>query len=299
MQCREFLQYSERWMEGERAEAAAAHLKSCAHCSVLVADLESISVSASTLAETDPPARVWVSLRNQLEAEGLFRDSAVTAAPCQEFLQFAERWMEGERDAVASAHLKSCASCNALVTDLEAISVSAPALAEAEPPARVWVALRNQLEVEGLLHEPVETAVALAAQPRPSLFFGLRPVLATTFLAVLVAVSGFFAYQRGSHDLQPQTAATDPARDGREVMAELATFKQLADASLPDVHEHDPLVKAAYKKNLQIIDNAIAMCEKTIQQEPRNEAAAGYLRAAYQQKADLLASISERGALGD
>ena len=204
--------------------------------------------------------------------------------------------MEGERDAAASAHLKSCTNCSALIADLEMIAKSSGALAEADPPERVWVSLRNQLEVEGLVREPQEAAVALPA-PR-GFAFGLRPALATAMLAVMVVASGFYAMRNGN-PFTPSAPATDPTRNGSEVLAELALLAPLATASLPDVHEHDPLVKAAYKQNLQIIDNAIAMCEKTVKQEPRNDAAMGYLRAAYQQKADLLASISQRGAMGD
>jgi len=293
--------FSVRWMEGERDAIAAAHLKSCAPCRSLVADLETISVSASALAEAEPPARMWAALRTQLQAEGLISLQVQPASACAAFLQFSERWMEGERDGVAAAHLQSCTNCSALVADLEAISVSAPALAEVEPPARVWVSLRNQLEVAGLVQEPAEAAAAVQAEPRPSLFFGLRPVLATALLAVLVLFSGFYANQGGEISRStgsPRTLAQGPS-DGREVLKELEAFAPLAAAALPEVHEHDPLVRAAYKQNLQIIDNAIAMCEKTVKQDPRNEAAADYLRAAYQQKADLLASISQRDAMGD
>ena len=216
---------------------------------------------------------------------------------CLEFLEYSERWMEGERDAAASAHLKSCANCSALVADLESISRSGSTLAEADPPERVWVSLRNQLEAEGLIREQQEAAVALPA-PR-GFAFGLRPALASAMLAVMMLASGFYAMRTGNFFPATMTDAIDPTRDGGEVMAELAALAPLAAASMPEVHEHDPLVKAAYKQNLQIIDNAIAMCEKTVKQQPRNETAVEYLRAAYQQKADLLATISQRGAMGD
>ena len=121
MQCREFMQYAERWMDGERDAHASAHVKSCANCSALVADLETISHSAMELREAEPPARVWVSLRNQLESEGVIRETAAVAVAepsrsamqCGEFLRYAERWMDGERDALAAAHLKACANCSA------------------------------------------------------------------------------------------------------------------------------------------------------------------------------------------
>ena len=302
MQCREFMQYAERWMDGERDAHASAHVKSCANCSALVADLETISHSAMELREAEPPARVWVSLRNQLESEGVIRETAAVAVAepsrsamqCGEFLRYAERWMDGERDALAAAHLKACANCSALVSDLESISSSAVHLSEAEPPARVWVSLRNQLEAEGVIREAVAAAVE---SPRPRIVFGLRPAFASLFVALFVLAGSYLALRSNTVVNTPANIAlTDPSRDGSEVMAELAA---LAKAPMPQIHEHNPVVAAAYKQNLEIVDNAIAMCEKTVKDQPRNEVAMDYLRAAYQQKADLLASMSQRGALGD
>ncbi len=299
MQCVEFLKHSERWMEGERNETAATHLKSCANCSALIADLETISGSAAALSEAEPPARVWVSLRNQLEAEGLIHSGAVASSPCADFAVGAERWMEGERDATAVAHLKSCAHCSALIADLESISGSANRLAEAEPPARVWVSLRNQLEAEGLIYEPAEAAVALSPAPRRAFLFGLRPALATALVAVVVIVGGYAAVQRGGVLERSARTSEVSVLDDHGLMAELAALAPVAQAPVPKMHEHNPVVTAAYKQNMEIVDNAIAICEKTIKEQPRNEAALEYLRAAYQQRAELLASIGQRGIMGD
>ena len=60
-------------MEGERLPTAVAHLEGCARCRGLIAELEGIENAASELPAAEPPARVWMALRNQLEAEGLIR----------------------------------------------------------------------------------------------------------------------------------------------------------------------------------------------------------------------------------
>ncbi len=214
---------------------------------------------------------------------------------CNEFLEYSERWMDGERDASAAAHLKSCAHCSALIADLESIGNAAQGLAEVTPPERVWVSLRNQLEAEGLVKEPVEAVAALPAPSHSGTFFALRPVFATSLLALLMVFGGFYAYQGGVPNA-PTRVAQDPGRDGSEVMAELAA---LAQAPAPEMHEHNPLVTASFKQNLETVDKAIAMCEKTVKEQPNNEMAREYLLSAYQQKADLLASMSQRGAIGD
>jgi hypothetical protein len=61
------------------------------------------------------------------------------------------------------------------------------------------------------------------------------------------------------------------------------------------LHGPNQVVNASFQKNLQIVDKYIAMCEKSVREEPENELARDYLYGAYQQKADLLAEMSERG----
>ena len=53
-------------------EEAPGHLRKHSACQSIVADLTSIVSAAHKLpAEVDPPARVWASLRAQLEKEGI------------------------------------------------------------------------------------------------------------------------------------------------------------------------------------------------------------------------------------
>jgi hypothetical protein len=214
---------------------------------------------------------------------------------CREFAVYSERWMEGERDPAAAEHVQACAGCRALVADLEAIERSAVELAEVAPPERVWVALRNQLEAEGIIHQP-EEAVAGAATSRPGFFSGLRPAVAGAYLTLVLLVSGVALFRVGIFDTGPGPTVAHVADPSDGVMLELA---ELAKQAAPVVRERNPIVAASYKQNLEIIDNAIAMCEKTVREEPRNQMARDYLMSVYQQKADLLSSMSERGSRGD
>jgi len=55
-------------------EAAREHLAGCSACQNLVEDLTAIVATAHLLpAEVEPPAGVWVSLRVQLEKEGIIK----------------------------------------------------------------------------------------------------------------------------------------------------------------------------------------------------------------------------------
>src|SRR5260370_208522 len=62
------------------AEAARGHVASCSYCQEFVADLANIVSIANELpAEVEPPARVWVSLRAQLELEGIIKAPVIPA----------------------------------------------------------------------------------------------------------------------------------------------------------------------------------------------------------------------------
>src|SRR5215470_14488838 len=78
------------------------------------------------------------------------------------------------------AHTVSCTACRGLIEDFSAIVAVAEQLpAEVEPPTRVWVALRNQLEAEGFIKTPAEVVV----MPRTSWLENLSRILRGRALA--------------------------------------------------------------------------------------------------------------------
>jgi hypothetical protein len=54
-------------------------------------------------------------------------------------------------------------------------------------------------------------------------------------------------------------------------------------------------VDASLQQNLQQIDDFIADCERHLKESPQDELAREYLNSAYQQKAELLAAMMDRG----
>ena len=218
---------------------------------------------------------------------------------CEEFLSRLEPWMEGEHHADVQAHLRNCPDCHAIVNDLSAIQAEARSWSssETDAPERVWTALREQLEKEGLIRDTVldsERSGREAASARwlRGLFGGVpRPVLAGAYLAALIAVA--FALSGPIHKkvneekwLEGTRIATSPLR------AELNTAEQNSALSLASSNSD---VSASLHQNLAIVDNYIALCEKSVREDPQNEIARDYLYEAYRQKADLLAQMSERG----
>jgi hypothetical protein len=217
---------------------------------------------------------------------------------CNDFYESLDRWLEGERSPEAERHLGECAACRSLVSDLSAIAASAPSLATLDPapPERLWVSLRADLEREGLIHEGSPARPSRAARWLDEIFAAVpRPALAGAYLAAILAVSLAVVGPLRQHFGENGRFAGVVPSASSPLNAQLDSDEQDAVASLGD---SSPAVTASLQHSLGIVDNHIALCEKSLAEDPTSEAARDYLYEAYQQKADLLAQISERGALG-
>ncbi len=221
---------------------------------------------------------------------------------CKEFRSQLEGWMEGERSASAREHLLSCAECDALAADLDAIQQNAHAWGteEVTPPERVWVSLRAQLEGEGIIRTDAVVGTMPKTETRnPGWFAGVfgavpRPVLAGAYLAALIGASVALTGQ--------STRQLDEARwinGTQDTTGTLSANLQNAERdTVSTIAGSDPVVTASLNDNLAIVDNYIALCEKSVREDPENEIARDYLYEAYEQKADLLAQMTERGVSG-
>jgi len=89
MQCKEVVVVLEQEGWTPLPEAAREHVAGCGNCQSLVEDLTEIVATAHLLpAEVEPPARVWVALKAQLEQEGIIRPSVATTERCRSGLAF-------------------------------------------------------------------------------------------------------------------------------------------------------------------------------------------------------------------
>jgi hypothetical protein len=66
----------------------------------------------------------------------------------------------------------------------------------------------------------------------------------------------------------------------------------------PGIQTYDAEVTDSIRRNLNVVDNFIAMCEKDVREQPENEMAREYLYGAYEQKAELLATAMNRSTTG-
>lgn len=200
----------------------------------------------------------------------------------------------------AQAHAAQCSSCTALVEDFAAIVTAASQIpAEVEPPARIWVALQAQLEAEGIFRQPKIVIPAETPAWWKSLGTLFRGRMwATAALAGLVLIAG--VYQMRQHP----AAGTNPVNPSMvaapEPLAETGSALDQEEQSLGPMQTVSTLggtsnVDAALRENLATVNAFIKECRKRLQEDPNDTMAREYLSTAYQQKAEILAAMMERG----
>jgi hypothetical protein len=256
MHCKELESVLEAEGLAQLSKDARLHLATCGACQGYVADLNTIITAAKTLpAEANPPERVWISLRAQLEAEGLIKEPVEVAEQGS--------WWEG-----FAAWLKP--------RTLAAATIAAFVLATTIYLTRVprnnpQETAKNQPRVESV--RPAQTQAAVSVQP---------PSMLPTNPA-------------------PSTAmAPGPSKNNKELApspSESASFTlNQAELDVPNMQlAGNSQVDIALRQNLRTLNAFIAECELHLKQNPQDELAREYLNTAYQQKADLLAAMMEGG----
>ena len=186
----------------------------------------------------------------------------------------------------ARAHLADCSSCQGLIADLTAIVATAHLLpAEVEPPARVWASLRAQLEEEGIIKD---------AGARTAWWHGFSELfrtraLATAGVGLLILFAIFL-------QMGPTASHLTEARNAYETYDDTSLTLSNDEAHLPSMQlAGNSRVDVALRVNLDIVDKFIVDCEQRVKEQPDDELAREYLTGAYQQKAELLSVMMERG----
>ena len=181
----------------------------------------------------------------------------------------------------ARAHLSGCSSCRSLIADLTDIVATAHLLpAEVEPPARVWTSLRSQLEAEGI----IRSAATRSGWLNFSEFFRPR-VWATAAVGLLIVAAAALQFQRPTTQPTEARAYENTSLTLSNDEAQLPAM-QLAGISGMDV---------SLRQNLDIVDKFIIDCEQRVKEQPQDDLTREYLSGAYQQKAELISVMMERG----
>ena len=250
---------------------------------------------------------------------------------CKELESVLEAEGLGQLSKDARLHLATCGSCQGLLADFNSITEAAKSLpAEVNPPDRIWISLRAQLEAEGLIKEPVEISEKPSWWESFAGAWKLRAYAAVTAAALVVAAAVYVKRVplngdsdtakkqtpvESSRTSQTQLAAVPPVtavpantaptkesvppktKELAPSPSESASFTlNQAELDVPNMQlAGNSQVDTALRQNLRTLNAFIAECELRLKQNPQDELAREYLYTAYQQKSDLLAAMMESG----
>jgi hypothetical protein len=228
---------------------------------------------------------------------------------------------------IVREHLSDCPECQGIVADFQCILSAAHELpAEVEPPARVWLSLRAQLVAEGVIRENVfsETVpaenLAISTPWWPGFSALLHgQALAIAAVGVLLFAAAVFEVRHNSvlpvhpatqspvvaetsnptqFPTEPQAPAQPPPTAAQVLRDSGATLRtqerELHTAQNAGTLPSSP-VDDSLQQDLVTLDAFITDCEQHLQANPEDQLARQYLAAAYQQKAELLAEMLDRG----
>ncbi|SRR6266851_1191612 len=201
----------------------------------------------------------------------------------------------------ARAHVATCSYCREFVADFATIVSAANELpAELDPPARVWISLRAQLELEGIIKTPLVSA----HRERSPWWHGFHDLfrsraLATATVGLLIVAAGVLQL-RQPPDPSSETRASVAGPAWQIPFAQTAKVLNEQEIDLRNMQlASTSAVDDSFRQNLQQVNDFIADCERRLNAEPQDELAREYLSNAYQQKAELLSAMMDRGGSVD
>jgi hypothetical protein len=200
-----------------------------------------------------------------------------------------------ERKAV-EAHLATCESCAAIVHALDERPAAATSLPTLSPPRDLWsgIAARIQPRVlplakRGAVWTPQRRRVASLVAGAAGL------VAASVMLTVIVVHQQGTVAQGGNKDSVPaivnpitSTPGTNVAITDKRILAYDATIAELDSAVNERRSTLDTATIRVIKKNLTIIDNAIAESRAALAKDPKNKYLTQQLTRILDQKVGLL-----------
>lgn len=201
-----------------------------------------------------------------------------------------DRQLTAAKRAQLERHLERCPGCRKLRDDLQRIVDSAGKLETLTPSEKAWLGIRDKLEARD--------QQVLAFKPRKhglfgSLFYPPRLRYVMSFAVLLAFVIGAavlgLRYWTGKGVLSEEKLQkyTLTKLDEAEHHYQKA-IKALWQALSAQEENGDPLVAEILTRNLEVVDSSIAICRRTVLENPEDIEARNFLLAAYRKKVDFL-----------
>jgi len=193
------------------------------------------------------------------------------------------------------AHLASCAACRATIADLQRIAQTAATLGHVAPPTTTWHRVAARLQAD----PDFRRTATPARRPHVLATPGWAWVAAAAVLVLFVG-GGLWVLREsvpaGSHAAGAaagNAAAESPVESVEAELQLAADHYEKAISALERAANQadsplDPEVTATLRKNLEVIDKAIADSRGALRSEPENRVAQESLLDAFRRKLALL-----------
>jgi hypothetical protein len=220
---------------------------------------------------------------------------------CERYREQIQELVDGTlgpiRRAELELHMNQCAGCRAFADDMRTIQNAAATLDRPLPPDRLWLQIAGRLRQEGRITSPAPVAAAKR-----------HAALIAIAAALLLAVGSslYLLFLRGPGETAPQTAGAADAAGGNSSASDIVQTVE-NEFRLAEQHYQNAISKleqvakmdddngaidaqtaAMLKKNLQVIDQAIAESRAALQSEPQSAPARDSLFGALKRKMMLL-----------
>jgi hypothetical protein len=271
MQCKQLETVLESVSLDSLPSEAREHLAGCGNCQDLLADLSAIVVAAKRIpAEVTPPERVWVSIRAQLEAEGIIRDteSAVEGRAVPWWHSLSELFRPRVLATVG-------AGLFVVLGSIYVVEHHKPAnVAQNPPPVQI-----NAQVSKTPVQAPSGGSEERSRIPAPD----SAPIPPPVNVA-------------DNQGARPSTTVLKNSPSEDAYLGESASVLDNDENSLPSHSLSDnAAVDASQRKNLRTLNDFIAECKTRLKQNPQDQLTREYLNMAYQQKAELLNAMLDSG----
>ncbi len=278
------------FLDGELAHSESArvsgHIAMCDGCAVMLAEAENESAIVFPALEREfnslvPTQRLWTRINDSITVE---RDAQPIWRKAWAYVSIA----------LANPSLTAAASILLVVgigvvvwtnqepvgNDIALVSrpaASAPATAAKQPPRQIESADAG-----------VDSDAAAASAPRQALNYQRASYQPTR--------------SRERTDLSPVSSDARPAAEASSYMpGEDIYVKTIANLAKNVDETKDivmrPAQRIAYERDMAVVNDAISKMQKEVKRNPRNESAKQVLYSSYQNKIDLLNSVSQKEEL--
>ena len=203
-------------------------------------------------------------------------------------------YLDGELDnierAAIEAHLATCGQCYATLSELRQVVARAKSLQDTSPATDLWTAIAREIR-----REQAPARHDRLVRRRFSLTVG--QLLAASIALVLLSGGGMWLATRQ----QPvNTAVTRP----RPAVTTVANWTSSTDAAIADLQAAltqnekrlDTTTVRIVRKNLAVIDRAIAEARMALRSDPGNAYLNLHLAATMRRKVELLRRVNDMAA---